>query len=122
MAVKCADVASWGRDRLGDLVVGPLQTWFLMLFFQVDRPDTGHLILVEKQWVCTLFGSLKYSPCSPFLTSEIPEDDLPQEGKRGYQGCFAISASHCKSEVGGIFFLGMQHFTSFHLFLHLGRK
>lgn len=47
---------------------------------------------------------------------------LPQEGKCGYQGCFAISASHCKSEVGGIFFLGMQHFISFHLFLQLGIK
>lgn len=43
MDVKCVDVTSGERDRVDDSVVGPLQTSFLMLFFQVDRqsPDTG---------------------------------------------------------------------------------
>lgn len=77
MAVRCVDVTSWKRDRLGDLVVGPLQTLFLMLFFQVDRqsPDTGG----RPMDLHTFWKPQKYSPCSPFLTSETPEDDLPKK-------------------------------------------
>lgn len=120
MAVKCVDVTSRERGRLGDLVVP--SPWWRPSDSASNAVISGGQTVTWYWWKSNGSADFLEAPNTLLVLPFSLQRPQRMMSPRREVWCFAISASHCKSEVGGIFSLEMQLFTSFPLFLHLGRK